>query len=144
MLPALDRTLRSVPLLETLGVRAEEASTGRVVLRLPHSRHVSNHAGAIHSAALFAVGEVAAAVALGTHPALADLIHLQKSTKIKYYLPSHRDVTAHASVTPEMLKRVQDGLATGRAQVEVSVKVLDGNGRDVAELVSRFAFRRKG
>ncbi len=144
MLPALDRTLRSVPMLETLGIRAEEARTGHLVLRLPLSKHVTNHAGAIHSAAIFAVGELAAAVVLGTHPELTSLVHLQKSTRIKYYLPSTRDVTAHASVTAEMLDRVRDGVAAGHAHLEVPVKVLDGNGRDVAELLSHFSFRRRG
>ncbi|MCB9686959.1 MAG: YiiD C-terminal domain-containing protein [Alphaproteobacteria bacterium] len=143
MLPALDRTLRSVPMLSTLGIRAEEARTGHLVLRLPLSEQVTNHAGAIHSAAIFAVGELAAAVVLGTHPDLANLVHLQKSTRIKYYLPSTKDVTAHATVTSEMLDRVKEGLRTNNAHIEVPVKVLDGHGRDVAEVLTHFAFRQR-
>lgn len=143
MLAVLDQVLRTVPMLSTLGIRAEEARTGHLVLRLPHGPQVTNAAGAIHSAAIFAVGELAAAVALGTHPELAALVHLQKSTKIKYYLPSNKDVTAHALVTTEMLQAVRDGMARGSADLEVPVKVLDGNGRDVAEVVTHFAFRKR-
>lgn len=143
MLPVLDQVLRTVPMLSTLGIRAEEARTGHLVLRLPYGKGVTNAAGAIHSAAIFAVGELAAAVVLGTHPELANLVHLQKSTRIKYWLPSSRDVTAHATVTPEMLAAIKAGLPSGGVNVDVPVKVLDGNGRDVAELVSRFTFRRR-
>jgi len=143
VLAALDQTLKTVPMLATLGIRAEEARTGHLVLRLPISPAVTNHAGAIHSAGVFAVGELAAAVVLATHPELANLLHLQKSTKIKYFLPSTKDVTAHATLTDEMLAAVKQGLSAGEARLEVPVKVLDGHGKDVAELVSNFAFRRR-
>src|SRR5687768_9723209 len=98
-------------MLSTLGIRAEEARTGHLVLRLPYGTKVTNHAGAIHSAAIFAVDELAAAVVLGTHPELAGLVHLQKSTKIKYFLPSNKDVTAHATITPEVLATILQGVA---------------------------------
>lgn len=143
MLAALDQTLRTVPMLSTLGIRAEEARTGHLVLRLPLSPAITNHAGALHSAGVFAVGELAAAVVLATHPDLANLVHLQKSTKIKYYLPSTKDVTAHATLTDEMLAAVKEGVTSGEARLEIPVKVLDGHGQDVAELVSHFAFRTK-
>jgi acyl-coenzyme A thioesterase PaaI-like protein len=131
-------------MLSTLGIRAEETRTGHVVLRLPISPGVTNHAGALHTAGVFAVGELAAAVVLATHPDLAGLVHLQKSTKIKYYLPSTKDITAHATLTDEMLAAVKEATMNGEARLEVPVKVLDGHGQDVAELVSHFTFRRRG
>lgn len=130
-------------MLTTLGIRAEEARTGHLVLRLPYGPGVTNHAGAIHTGAIFAVGELAAAVVLGTHPELARFVQLQKSTKIKYYAASHKDVTAHARVTPEMLSAILDEVETGSARVDVPVQVLDGHGADVADLVSRFTFRAR-
>lgn len=138
----LDQALQQVPFLSTLGIRVEESRPGHVVLRLPHGRAVCNHAGALHTAAIFAVGEVAAAVALATHPVLSRVQQLQKSTRIKYYLPAAKDVTAHVTVNDEMVRRVQDGLSAGRVDLELPVKVLDGHGNDVAELVSKFSFRR--
>ncbi len=133
----LHAALSAVPFLGLLGIRVEEARPGHVVLRLPHTPGICNHAGAIHTGAVFTVGELAGAVALGTHPELASRKHLQKSTKIKYYLPSTKDITAHATVTPEMVKAVQNGAST----LELPIKVLDGHGQDVAELASRFAFK---
>jgi uncharacterized protein (TIGR00369 family) len=138
-LAALDRALRQVPFIDTLGIRVEESRTGHVVLRLPYDETVCNHAGALHTAALFAVGELAAAVVLGTHPGLAGFTHLQKSTKIKYFLPSSKDVTAHATIKEEMLASIQSGGST----IEMTVKILDGHGNDVAELACNFAFRVK-
>jgi len=142
-LALLDRTLQTVPFLSALGIRAEETQTGHVVLRLPYSPSITNHVGAIHTAAVFAVGELAAAVVLGTHPKLAGLIHLQKSSKVKYYLPCSKDITAHATVTEENMASILRGIESGHASTEIVVKVLDGHGNDVAELTSHFAFRSR-
>jgi acyl-coenzyme A thioesterase PaaI-like protein len=142
LLAALDQALRSVPMLATLGIRPEEARTGYLVLRLPWGESVTDHRGAVHTAAIFAVGELTAAVVLATHPALVELVQLQKSSRIKYYAPAHGEVTAHARVTPEMITAVSDGLDAGAAQIDVLVAIYDGHGTDVAELVSRFTFRR--
>lgn len=136
-LAQLNHALTAVPFLSTIGIRVEESRPGHIVLRLPHSPAICNHTGAIHSGAVFTVGELAGAVALGTHPELSGRKHLQKSTKIKYYLPSTKDITAHATVTPEMV----DAVKKGQAAVELAIQVLDGHGQDVAELATRFAFK---
>ncbi len=141
MLALLEQTLRSVPMLSTLGIRPEVARTGSIVLRLPLSPGITDHAGALHPAAIFAVGELAAAIVLGTHLDLADLVHRQKSTKIKYYRSSTEDVTAHADVSTEILERILQGIESGSVHADLVVRVLDGHGRDVAELVSRFTFQ---
>ncbi|MEQ1503691.1 MAG: DUF4442 domain-containing protein [Myxococcota bacterium] len=143
MLTALDQALRSVPMLQTLGIRAEEARPGHLVLRLPYGTGVTNHAGAIHTSAIFAVGELAAAVALATHPELAGYVQLQKSTKIKYYASSQHDVTAHARITAEMVVAAVDQVAGGSTRLDVPVQVFDGHGSDVAELISRFTLRMR-
>lgn len=141
MLAALDQTLRTVPFLSTLGVRVEEARTGHIVLRLPLGDATKTHHGSLHTAAVFAVGELAAAVVLGTHPLLAGYSHLQKSTKIKYFLPASKDVTAHATLTPELVEALEGQLADGFATLELPVQVLDGHGNDVAHLSCHFAFK---
>jgi acyl-coenzyme A thioesterase PaaI-like protein len=134
----LDKTLRGVPMIATLGIRAEEASTGIVVLRLPFSPSFTNAAGALHTAALAAVGELAAVVVLGTHPTLGLRPHTLKSTRIKYRLSARGDVTAHAALSPLLVASVENGAAT----IDIPVSVLDKEGRAVAEVVCRFAIRR--
>lgn len=139
----LDRALRQVPFIGTIGVRVEEARPGHLVLRLPYDKKVTNHAGALHTAAIFACGELAAAVALATHPELGRHAHLLKSTKIKYFLPSSKDVTAHVTIGEELVTSVLDTIHTGTATIEVPIKILDGHGNDISELACNFSFRRR-
>jgi hypothetical protein len=47
-------------------------------------------------------------------------------------------VTAHAALSPLLVSTVDQGAET----VDIPVSVLDTEGRAVAELVSRFAFRK--
>jgi len=138
VLPVLDKTLRGVPMVAALGIRAEEASTGIVVLRLPFAPTFTNAAGALHTAALSAVGELAAVVVLGTHPTLGHLPHFLKSTRIKYRLSARGDVTAHAALSPLLVAMVEKGANT----IDIPVTLLNAEGRAVADLVSRFAFKR--
>ncbi len=138
MLPELDKSLRGVPMIAALGIRAEEATTGIVVLRLPFAPAITNAAGTLATSALCAVGELAAAVVLGTHPSLGHRVHLLKSTRIKYRLAARGDVTAHAALSPLLVTTVEQGAET----IDIPVTLLDRDGRAVADLVSRFAFRR--
>ncbi len=142
-LAVIDQALRGVPYVASLGIRVEEARAGHVVLRIPYGKNVTNHAGAISTGAIFSVGELSAAVVLATHPFLGPLISLQKSARIKYFVPATKDVTAHATVTSEMVRVVGEGLTSGMAQIEVPVKVLDGHGTDVAELLCTFTVRER-
>ena len=139
----LERALKAVPFLQTVGIRVEEARPGTAVLRLPWAVPISNHQGALHNAAVLAVGELSAQVALGTQVELAQLEQLHKSTKIKYYIACTRDVTAHASISPEMVSAGLRGASSGSTTLEVSVQVLDGHGKDIAELVCNFALRKR-
>lgn len=140
-LTLLELSLQQVPFLATLGVRPQEASPGKVVLRLPYARDLANHAGALHTGAVFAVGELAAAVALGSHPSLASAVQLQKSTKIKYYLATNTDVTAHVALDDAAVEQAVASMASGPVELEVTVEVRDPKGRAVAELASKFVLR---
>lgn len=142
-LAVIDQALRGMPFVASLGIRVEEAKPGHIVLRIPWARAVTNHAGAIATGAIFATGELAAAVAVSTHPVIGTLVSLQKSSRVKYYAAATQDVTAHASVGLELVKAVEDGLTAGNAHIDVPVKVLDGHGNDVAELLCHFAFRNR-
>jgi acyl-coenzyme A thioesterase PaaI-like protein len=142
-LAVIDQALRAVPYVANLGIRVEEARPGHIVLRIPYGKAVTNHAGALSTGAIFSVGELAASVVLATHPTLGKLISLQKSSRVKYFVPATKDVTAHATVTAEMVQAVEEGLGSGTARVDVPVKVLDGHGTDVAELLCSFTFRAR-
>lgn len=142
MLPLLDQTFHSVPMLATLDVRTEAVKAGEVTLRLPVAPAISDHAGNLHTAAIFAVGELAASTVLGTHPELRTLHHLLKSSRVKYYASSPHDVTAHAHIPADVIAVLLEDLdREGTAEVDVLVGVLDPQGRDIAQLVSHFSLR---
>lgn len=137
-LAALEQSLQHVPFLATLGVRVDAAEPGLIVLRLPFGPAIANHAGAMHTAAICAVGETAAAVVVATHPMLSQAPHRQKSTRIKYYRAPAKDVTAHATLPDERIAEALSG-----SDLEITVRVLDDLGQDVAEVVSKFTFRQR-
>lgn len=141
--PALEHALSQVPFLSTLGVRVEEARPAHVVLRLPALDGNRNAAGAVYGAALFTVGELAATVAAATHPDLHELHHALVGSRIRYFATATGDVTAHADLTEELLAAVQAGLERrGEARAEIVVRLLDGYGADLAEVVSTLSLSR--
>lgn len=139
----LEQVLRTVPMVATLGITVEEGRPGSVVLKLPSAPGVLDAQGRVHTAAMFAVGELASAVAVGTHPKLAVLSYFQKASRIAYISSGRGDVLARAEVPPELVNAVIEGLARdARFITEVSVSLLDTRGNDVASMVSVFTFRR--
>jgi acyl-coenzyme A thioesterase PaaI-like protein len=139
----LERVLRTVPAVAQLGISVVEAHSGHVVLAAPDTAANLNADGRVHTSVLFSVGELAAMVALGTHPRLAALVRLQKSCRIDYLAVPAGAVSASAAVTGAMLEAIDSGLAAdGRVAVEVPVRVVDAAGTLVAELISLFTVRR--
>ena len=138
----LESQLREqVPWVRHLGVTVEDAQPGRAVLRLPAREGNTNADGALASGALFAIGELAATVALATHPGLQDLTHLQLGSSVRYLAAADKDVTAHAEIPRERADHIAAGVeAKGRATAEVRVTLVDGHGTDIAEVTARYAF----
>lgn len=140
---ALVQALQSVPYLASLGITVEEARPGSALLRLPATPDNQDHAGNVHSGALFALGEAAAGVAVGTTPRLVGLVRLQKACGVKYLANVRGDVTARATLPPEVVDGVLDDVEErGRTRAEVVVEVMDGHGNDVAEVIAIYTFRR--
>lgn len=140
----LNQSLASVPFWSTLGLTAESASAGAVVLRLPLSQEVTNPSGGLHGAALLALGEAAATAAFGIHPQLSGLVHLHKASGINYLAKATADITAHARLTPEVVASITGSIEQhDTAQADMTVRLMDGHGNDVAEVVSVFRFRKQ-
>jgi len=138
----LQQALASVPFFGTLGLKVTESRPGAVVLTLPATPGNTNHAGCLHSGALFGVGEAAAGIALGTHPALAHLTHLQRASGIRYLKPPTSEVKASAEVTGAIVDSIQQSLNRGEpSKIELVVDLCDAQGQSVAEVVSVFSFR---
>ncbi len=141
---ALEESLRTVPFVEHLGITVESAKPGNVTLRLPCNRQNQNVEGHLAHGALFQVGELAAAAALGTHPDLRALVQKHRVSHIQYRAFSSRDVTARAKVTKELVETVQSLVAaTGEAVMELPVEVMDGYGKDICVITPVFGFKAK-
>lgn len=135
--PILDATIQAVPFLNLLGVTVETAQPGEVTLRLPHNPTYGTHSGELHSACLFALGELAATLVLGIHPELTGHQQLQKCTKIKYFAPCHSDAFARVLVSDAFINHV---FAQPDAQAELMVQICDINGQLIAEVLGLFSF----
>lgn len=139
----IEQVIRTVPFIASLQITVEEARSGQIVLRVPLQTSNTAHGGILHSGALFTVGELAAALVAGTHPKLATMTRLQRACRIQYKANATKDVTAHAMITGEMIQAVMDGVERdGKAEIEIPVNLMDGNGKDVGEVVSMITFRR--
>lgn len=139
---ALNQALNTVPYLAGLGITVARARPGECVLSLPLSTTVLDHRGHVHPSALFALGEAAAGVALGTSPDLVGLPYLQKAGGIKYLAAARTPVTARAALDPEQVAELRAALITSdRVELDLVVKVRDQAGVEVAEVVAVYTFR---
>ena len=139
----LQNALNAVPMLRHLTVIVAEADPGSVTLTLGTSDSVTDHAGNIHSSALFALGEAAAGIALSTHPTLTHLRPRQQASGIKYLRPCTDAPLVQASISEEQTRDIQLALNKGNAaKIEVVAKVSDDSGLLAAEVVSVFLFRQ--
>lgn len=138
----LMQALSAVPLVATMGITVESVQLGEVVLRLPAIAEIQGHGGMLHTGALFTVGELAAGVLLGTHPRLATARHLIRGSCVRYHRAAPSEVLAHATLGEAEIAGLLAALSEGgRAEVEIPVRVVDAEGREVAELTVRYALR---
>lgn len=129
----LDRLLAAVPFLAPLGMSVERADPGEIVLRLPADKRTRDFHGHVASAALFAAGELAATVALGTHPALAGRPVRRRHARIDYVGVTTRAVRARARLDGGTLP------PEGPAAVDVRAELLDRNDAIVAVVIATFS-----
>ncbi|MEM6930085.1 MAG: DUF4442 domain-containing protein [Myxococcota bacterium] len=137
MLAELRKSLYEVPLIQTLGVVPLVMAPGEVALELPHRPSLLDHAGALHTASLFGVAELAAGVVLATHPALENVRVRRTSTTIAYQSPCYGDVIARATVEESLLATILTGADRG-VDVTIPVRVHDAVDNDIAVVRCQF------
>lgn len=139
---ALQSALDQVPFVRSLGARVEESVPGRVRIALPHRPDLGAHGGGVHTAVLFALGELAATVSAATHPDLANLKYYLKASRITYLNAASSNIRALAILPEDAVDGVRDSLQkSGRARLELRVDLHDERGNPVGELISLFLFR---
>lgn len=136
----------SVPILDAMGIRVVEASSGRAVAELPPGPNV-NHFGVTYAGSLYSVAEMLGGVlALGTFDLegeLAGFVPLVKESTIRFRRPALGVVRASASLADDEVARVRrDALATGKGEFVLEATLTDAHGEVVASTVGTFQLRR--
>ena len=138
----LQQALAAVPFLGTLSLRVDQAQPGSVVMSLNQNPSLLDHAGHVHSSALFALGESAAAVALGTHPALETRTQLQHACGIRYFKACAGSPSAKAHIDLEQIHQIEEELsASGMAKTEVIVSIENDKAEQLAEVIAVFSIQ---
>ena len=132
-----EQMLELEPFLRHIGIAAETLGPDQAILRLPVRKEITNHTGAIHGGAQFALGEAtgltAAGLSLGVP--LDHLLVLTAASTITYSRPSQGVLIGRARVLHEQREQLQASWKDrGRARVTVPVEILDASGDVVTTL----------
>lgn len=115
---------RMVPFVGTSGLRVDELTEERAVIRVPSARKVHNHIGGVHAAAMALVAETATGFVAGMNtPDTA--IPLIRSLKVTYTRRTKGGLRAEATLTAEQRERMR---TDPKGDVTVPVVVTDESG----------------
>jgi thioesterase domain-containing protein len=141
-------TSGSVPILDAMGVRLVEASSGRAVAELPPEPNV-NHFGVTYAGSLYSVAEMLGGVLAMTtfdlEGELAGFVPLVKESTIRFRRPALGVVRASAELSEAEVARVRrDALETGKGEFVLEATLTDAQGEVVATTVGTYQVRRLG
>ncbi len=116
---------RVVPLVGTAGLRYEEITPERVVVRIRNQRKVQNHIKGVHAAAMALLAETATGFCVGMNVP-DDKLPLIKTMKIDYVRRSQGDMVAVAQLRPEQIQQIR---SQDKGEVTVPVTITDESGQ---------------
>lgn len=136
----------SVPILDAMGVRVLEATSGHAVAELPPEPNV-NHFGVTYAGSLYSVAEmlggVLALASFDFDGELAGFVPLVKESTIRFRRPALGAVRATASLADTEIARIRaDALATGKGEFVLEATLTDAQGEVVASTVGTYQVRR--
>ena len=133
---------RVVPLVGTAGLRYEEITPERVVVRIRNQRKVQNHIKGVHAAAMALLAETATGFCVGMNVP-DDKLPLIKTMKIDYVRRSQGDMVAVAQLRPEQIQQIR---SQDKGEVTVPVTITDESGQSPiqAEMVWAWVPKKRG
>ena len=133
---------RAVPLVGTAGLRFEQITSDRVVVRVANRRKVQNHIGGVHAAGMALLAETATGFCVGMNVP-DDKLPLIKTMKIDYVRRSVGGMRAEASLRPEQIQQI---LSQDKGEVTVPVVITDESGEQPihAEMTWAWVPKKKG
>ena len=132
-----------VPFNVHTAVRVGAIDYGRGEASLPDSRHLHNHLGTVHGAALFAVGEAAAGAALLSAFAkqLGQLRLNAQAAEIRHLSWARGVITARSVLSADVEHLLQQFRERGRAELRGDAGLFDDHAAQVAEVPLQFHLR---
>jgi acyl-coenzyme A thioesterase PaaI-like protein len=135
---------RAVPFNRYVGVELIEVANGWATARLGHADELNNHVGTMHAAALFLVGEFAAAIAFvgAFAPHMGGIRFVARHVEIDYVDVAMGSVIATGRLTVPVQKILRAIDADGRTRTRAETEIRDDAGTLVATLDVTFDVRR--
>jgi acyl-coenzyme A thioesterase PaaI-like protein len=131
-----------VPLVGTAGLRFDELSSQRVVVRIRNRKPVQNHIKGVHAAAMALLAETATGFCVGMNLP-DDKLPLIKSMKVDYLKRAVGDMSAVAELRPEQIQQI---LTLDKGEVTVPVRISDESGQEPiqCEMVWAWVPKKRG
>lgn len=128
---------RSIPLAGTAGLCIERLDADEVVVVIANRRHVRNHIGTLHAAAMALVAETASGLALGMH-VRDDAIPVIQRMTVHYEKRAKGALRAVARIPDEEIARLHNDT---RGELLVPVTVSDAGGQTPIRCEMHWAWR---
>lgn len=134
----------AVPANRSMGIRIDRIADGVVHLRLDDQRRNRNVGGTIHGGVLLALAETVHGVAVLWRFPPSHHRMVTVEARMRYLAPARGTVTTAWGLEESYAERVDDTLArTGRADLELTAKVLDVSAVVVARLDAHYRLSRR-
>ncbi len=130
---------RTIPLVGTAGLRIERLDEGEVEVSIANRRHVRNHIGTLHAAAMVLVAETASGLALGMH-LRDDAVPVIQRMAVHFDKRVQGALRAVARIPAEEIARLH---SDSRGELLVPVTVTDAAGQSPIRCEMQWAWRPK-
>ena len=120
----------AIPFNKLIGLAASDDE--RYLLMLPEGKQYTNHLGTVHASALFALAEATSGVLLlGEFPGRTDLASVVRKVETKFRNPGQGAIYSKATMAGDREQFIKDLDERGRGFINVTVDLLDGDGKPV-------------
>lgn len=125
-----------VPYVGTSGLVYEELTPGRVVVSIKNKRHIRNHIGNVHAAAMALIAETATGFVVAMNLP-DDALPLIKSFTVDFKKRTKGDMTAVATLSEEQQAFIR---GTPKGELLVPVTVTDATGTEPIQCTMLWAW----
>jgi thioesterase domain-containing protein len=124
--------LKSIPILQHMGISVDAVSRGYVKLRLPFAPNI-NHVGMIYAGSLFSLAESPGGIIFNTAFSFAEFVPVVAKFDIKFIRPALSDITVEAQLDETELNRIHSEMRNkGKSRFTLALELKDAEQNIVA------------